>query len=276
MTNLIKKYLIVLQIFSFLFLLSNCKTINKDEVKPQLSDKEIYENGLVSLQKGNFDKAILKFDEITLNYPFSSLTTKTEIMTAYSLYQKNELKKAILKLNNFIEMNPKGEFTKYAHYLLAMCYYVQVSDIGRDPGTSIKALNYFKIIVSKYPDTKYAKDSKIKIQFLKTNLARNELNIGKFYLKKGAPSSSIKRFKFILLNYQNTSVVPETLFRLSEAFLLLGLKDEAIKSSAVLIYNFPNSNRSKISKNLFKEGMKTTKLKDSKSSIKDFIKRIFE
>ena len=70
------------------------------------------------------------------------------------------------------------------------------------------------------------------MQLLENTLAKNELNVGKFYLRKGAPGSSIKRFKSILQNYQSTSVIPETLYRLSEAFLMLGLKDEAIKSSA--------------------------------------------
>ena len=276
MIKLIKKYLIITQIFLFAFLLSSCISTNKDKVTTQLSDKEIYKKGLVFLKSKDFDNAILEFDQVTLNYPFSSLTAKSEIMTAYSLYENNDLKKAILKLNNFLEINPKGELTKYAHYLLAMCYYSQVSDVGRDPGTSIKALNYFKIIISKYPESKYAKDSKLKIQYLKTTLAKNELNIGKFYLRKGIPASSIKRFKSILQNYPNTTIIPETLFRLSEAFLLIGLKEEAKKSSAILIYNFPNNKWSELSKNLYNSKLDFIESKDSKSSIKDFLKRIFE
>ena len=63
-------------------------------------------------------------------------------MSAYSLYQNNDIKKAVLKLSSYIEMNPKGELTEYAHYLLAMCYYAQVSNEDRDPSTSIKSLNY--------------------------------------------------------------------------------------------------------------------------------------
>ena len=140
----------------------------------------------------------------------------------------------------------------------------------------MKALKHFKIIISKYPNTKYAKDSKFKIQYLKTNLAKNELNIGKFYLKKGAPASSIKRFKSILQNYQNTSIIPETLFRLSEALLFIGLKEEAIKSTAILNYNFPNNNWAKQSKKLFEKKLDLAQVKDSKTSLKDYLKKIFE
>ena len=275
MINLIKKKLVILKILYMVFLLSNCSSTNFDKDKSQLSDAEIYSEGLASLKKGDLKNATLKFDDVFLNHPFSSLAPKSEIMSAYSLYQSNEIKKAVTKLISYIEMNPKGELTEYAHYLLAMCYYAGVSSEDRDPGASIKSLNYFKLIVTKFPNTKYAKDAKLKIHFLKNALARNELNIGKFYLRKGAPASSIKRFKFILQDYQNTSVMPETLYRLSEAFLMLGLKDEAIKSIALLNYNFPKNNWTKLSKNLLKNKSELSQNKDDEFSIINYLKDVF-
>ena len=276
MTNNKKKYLNIIQIFFILFLISNCSYFNNQKNNTQLSDKEMYSDGLTSLQKGDFKKANLNFEDISLNFPFSSLASRSEIMSAYSLFENNELKKAIIKLNDFIEMNPKGELTQYAHYLLAMCYYSQISTEGRDPSLTINALNSFRLIETKFPNTKYGKDSKLKIQFLENSLARNELNIGKFYLKKGAPASSIKRFKFILQNYQNTSVIPETLYRLSEALLIIGLKEEAIKSSAILNYNFPDNKWADISKNLFENNLNLAQIKNDELSIIDYFKNIFE
>ncbi len=275
MLNFIKKYLIVLKIIPVVFFVSNCTSTKTNTETSQLSDIEIYSKGLASLKKGDFNTATLEFDDVFLNYPFSSLSSKSEIMSAYSLYQNNDIKKAVAKLSSFIEMNPKGELTEYAHYLLAMCYYSQVSSEDRDPSTSIKSLKYFKLIMTKYPNTTYAKDAKLKMQLLKNTLAKNELNIGKFYLRKGAPGSSIKRFKSILQNYQNTSVIPETLFRLSEAFLMLGLKDEAIKSIALLDYNFPKSNWTSLSKTLLKNKSVQNQQKDNKFSIISYIKDFF-
>ena len=255
--------------------MSNCSSTNFNNEKAQLSDIEIYSKGLASLKKGDLKKATLKFDDVFLNHPFSSLAAKSEIMSAYSLYQSNEIKKATSKLISYIEMNPKGELTEYAHYLLAMCYYAGVSSEDRDPSASIKSLNYFKLIITKYPDTKYAKDAKLKIQFLMNKLATNELNVGKFYLRKGAPASSIKRFKSILQNYQNTSVIPETLYRLSEAFLMIGLKDEAMKSIALIEYNFPKNNWTKLSKNLLKNKSELIQNKNEKFSIINYLKDFF-
>ena len=275
MINFIKKYLFILKIIPVVFLLSNCTSTKTNTEISQLSDIEIYTKGLASLKKGNLTKATLEFDEVFLNYPFSSLSSKSEIMSAYSLYQNNEIKKAITKLNSYIEMNPQGKLTKYAHYLLAMCYYAQVSSEDRDPSTSIKSLNYFRLVITKYPNTDYAKDAKLKIHLLKNTLAKNELNIGKFYLRKGAPASSIKRFKSVLQNYQNTSVIPETLYRLSEAFLLIGLKDEAIKSNALLDYNFPDNTWTKLSKKLLKNKSDLNQKIDSKFSIINYLKDFF-
>ena len=179
-------------------------------------------------------------------------------------------------VSNFIEMNPKDEFSDYAHYLLAMCYYIQISNQGRDPSLSLKALNSFKLITTKYPNSKYAKDSKLKIQFIKNSLAINELNIGKFYLKKNAPASSIKRFKTILQKYQNSSVIPETLYRLTEALSMMGLKKEAIKSNAILKYNFPNSEWSDLSKDILSNISSTSEKESFTSSIKNYFVTIFD
>ena len=275
MINFIEKYLIILKIIPVLFLLANCTSTKTNTEISQLSDIEIYSKGLASLKKGNLSKATLEFDDVFLNYPFSSLSSKSEIMSAYSLYKNDEIKKAVTKLNSYIEMNPQGELTEYAHYLLAMCYYAQVSSEDRDPSTSIKSLNYFRLIITKYPNTDYAKDAKLKIHLLKNTLAKNELNIGKFYLRKGAPASSIKRFQSVIQNYQNTSVIPETLYRLSEAFLLVGLKEEAIKSNALLDYNFPDNTWTKLSKKLLKNKSDLNQTIDGKFSIINYLKDFF-
>ena len=269
-------YIISIKLLTILILLINCSSNKKDNETIISGDIETYKNGLSSLQDSDYSKAVKEFDKLYINHPFSSLAKKSEIMTAYSLYQNNEINKSIRKLKTFNEMNPKDEFSDYAHYLLAMCYYIQISNQGRDPSLSLKALNSFKLITTKYPNSKYAKDSKLKIQFIKNSLAINELNIGKFYLKKNAPASSIKRFKTILQKYQNSSVIPETLYRLTEALLMMGLKKEAIKSNAILKYNFPNSEWSDLSKDILSNISSTSEKESFAYSIKNYFVTIFD
>ena len=269
-------YIISIKLITILILLINCSSNKKDNETIISSDIETYKRGLSSLKDSNYIKAVEEFDKLYINHPFSSLAKKSEIMTAYSLYQNNEISKSISKLKTFNEMNPKDEFSDYAHYLLAMCYYIQISSQGRDPSLSLKALNSFKLITTKYPNSRYAKDSRLKIQLIKNSLAINELNIGKFYLKKNAPASSIKRFKTILKKYQNSSVIPETLYRLTEALLMMGLKKEAIKSNAILKYNFPNSEWSNLGKDILSNISSTSEKESFTSSIKNYFATIFD
>ena len=276
MRHIRNNYIISIKLLTILILLINCSSNKKDNETIISSDIETYKSGLSSLQDSNYSNAVKEFDKLYINHPFSSLAKKSEIMTAYSLYQNNEINKSISKLKTFNEMNPKDEFSDYAHYLLAMCYYIQISNQGRDPSLSLKALNSFKLITTKNPNSKYAKDSKLKIQFIKNSLAINELNIGKFYLKKNAPASSIKRFKIILKKYQNSSVIPETLYRLTEALLMMGLKKEAIKSNAILKYNFPNSEWSDLSKDILSNISSTSERESFASFIKNYFVKIFD
>jgi len=271
-----KNYFTIFKIIPIFLFFVACSSSDKATETKKISDINMYKNGLVFLENSDYDKALIEFESLFLNYPFSSLAIKAEIMSAYSLYQKNEIDKAINKLKFFIEINPKGNLSEYAQYLLAMCYYIQISNKGRDSSINKKALNYFKIIVTKYPNSKYAKDAKIKIEYIRNTLATNELMIGNFYLKRKAPTSSIKRFKLILKEYQNTSVIPETLFRLNEALLMLGLKEEAIKSNAILNYNFPKNEWAMLSKKLLKINSKIEKNYGLTSRISNYIKTIFD
>lgn len=268
-------YTVITRLISILFILVSCSNIENDKKQAIETDVDIYKRALLLIEENDYKSALNEFESLLLNYPFSNLAVKSEITSAYSLYEDNQIQKAINKLNSFIEMNPTGELTIYAHYLLGMCYYIQTSQKGRDASLSLKAINYFQIIETKYPNSKYAKDAKLKILYLKNRLAENELAVGKFYLKKNASGSAIKRFKVILEKFQNTSVIPETLYRLSEALLLTGLKEEAQKSIAILNYNFPKNEWASLSKSLLVNNLNKDIDKGFTQKVKNYFTTIF-
>ena len=268
-------YTLITRLISILFILVSCSNIENDKKQAIETDVDIYKRALLLIEENDYKSALNEFENLLLNYPFSDLAVKSEITSAYSLYEDNQIQKAINKLNSFIEMNPTGELTIYAHYLLGMCYYIQTSQKGRDASLSLKAINYFQIIESKYPNSKYAKDAKLKILYLKNRLAENELAVGKFYLKKNASGSAIKRFKVILEKFQNTSVIPETLYRLSEALLITGLKEEAQKSIAILNYNFPKNEWASLSKSLLVNNLNKNINKGFTQKVKNYFTTIF-
>jgi len=265
---------IIIKLILIPFIIINCSSKNEIEIIEK-SDLEIYNNALSLSLSGNHEKAAIAFDNLNLNFPYSKLSAKAQIMTAYSLYENNEIKKAIINLQSFLEMNPAGEFSEYAQYLLAMCYYIQISNQERDPNLSQKSINNFKILVSKYPKSVYANDAKLKIQYIKNSLASNELSIGVFYLRKNSPLAAIKRFKFIIENHKNTNVIPETLYRLCEALLMISLEEEAKQSKALLNYNFPQNKWSKLSEKLYKSNIDVIEDKTMINSLKNYIKTIF-
>jgi len=269
-------YTLITRLISILFILVSCSNIENDKKQAIETDVDIYKRALLLIEENDYKSALNEFENLLLNYPFSDLAVKSEITSAYSLYEDNQIQKAINKLNSFIEMNPTGELTIYAHYLLGMCYYIQTSQKGRDASLSLKAINYFQIIESKYPNSKYAKDTKLKILYLKNRLAENELAVGKFYLKKNASGSAIKRFNVILEKFQNTSVIPETLYRLSEALLITGLKEEAQKSIAILNYNFPKNEWTSLSKSLLVNNFNKDIDKGFTQKFKNYFTTIFK
>ena len=113
MINIKNTYLISIKLLIFLILLISCSSTEKDSNPLVLKDIQIYKTGLASLQDGNYKKAIIEFDNLSLNHPFSSLAKKSEIMKSYTHYQNKKIKKSINKLKFFIEMNPKDEFSDF-------------------------------------------------------------------------------------------------------------------------------------------------------------------
>ena len=128
------KSLIIIKILLLSFALISCSSNNNAKLSEiaEQTDLEIYKKALSLSMNSEHNKAALEFNNINIDHPYSALTAKASIMTAYSLYENNEINKAKIKLESFIEMNPSDELSGYAHYLLAMCYYIQISNHGRD------------------------------------------------------------------------------------------------------------------------------------------------
>jgi outer membrane protein assembly factor BamD len=118
---------------------------------------------------------------------------------------------------------------------------MQIVDVGRDQKLTELALKALDDVVRRFPDTKYARDAKLKLDFTRDHLAGKEMEIGRYYLKRREYLAAMNRFKRVIENYQTTTHVPEALERLVEINLALGLTSEAKENAAVLGYNYPGS-----------------------------------
>ncbi len=201
----------------------------------------IYNNALDDLQDGNYKKASSGFDEVERQHPYSVWATKAQLMAAFSAYQDNNYELAVLAAQRFIRLHPGNKDVPYAYYLIAISYYEQISDVGRDQENTKQALTALEELVRRFPDSKYARDARLKIDLARDHLGGKEMEIGRYYLNQGQYVAAINRFRVVIENYQTTTHAPEALHRLTEAYLALGVTDEAQTAGAVLGFNYPDS-----------------------------------
>jgi len=202
---------------------------------------ELYNKAMDALVDQNYATAATTFDQVESQHPYSVWATKSQLMSAYALYQDNKYNEAVIAADRFIQLHPGHRDVAYAYYLKAICYYMQITDVGRDQRTTEQALKALDDVVSRFPDSKYARDAKLKLDFTRDHLAGKEMEIGRYYLMRGEYLAAINRFKRVIDNYQTTTHVPEALERLVECDLALGLIAEAKKNAAVLGYNYPGN-----------------------------------
>jgi outer membrane protein assembly factor BamD len=162
-------------------------------------------------------------------------------MSAFASYTAGDVSNARASARRYLDLYPSDKDAPYAQHLIALTYYDNMVDVGRDQATTERALTALREVVSRYPDSDFARDAQFKIDLTLDHLAGKEMEIGRYYLKLGHYTAAINRFQVVADKYQTTSQTPEALHRLVEANLALGLENEALASAAVLGHNYPGS-----------------------------------
>ncbi len=200
---------------------------------------QLYAAGAEQLDQHHWNEGVQYFKEVERQHPYSEWSRRAIMMQAYAHYESNNYEEAVADANRFIELYPGTTAAAYAYYLKAECYFEEILDVGRDQAASQQALSGMREVVRRFPHSEYAEDARLKIDMINDQLGGKEMTIGRWYLRAGDTISAIGRFKTVVDKYQTTSDTPEALYRLVEAYLTLGLVDEAKKNAAVLGYNFP-------------------------------------
>jgi outer membrane protein assembly factor BamD len=219
-----------------------------DTVEPDLGAAEnsepvdqMYNKGLGLIKEGNYKSAAKTFSEVERQHPYSQLATKAILMQAFAQYQRNGYDDAINAAQRFITLHPGNKDTPYAYYLVAISNYERIGDVKRDQSMTKKALEGLEEVSRRYPGTAYAEDAERKAMLARDVLAAKEMEVGRYYVKKGAYLAGINRFKTVVTQYQQTNHTPEALYRLTEGYMALGIQSEAQTAAAVLGHNFPDS-----------------------------------
>jgi len=235
-----KNYLLSALILCLSVGLANCA---KDEASIYLERpvEDIYNYAMDLLLDKDYQMAALTFEEVERQHPYSMWATKAQLMSSYAHYLDNNYDDSVIAAERFVSLHPGHDDTAYAYYLLGLCYYEQISDVGRDQKMTVKALEAFESVVRRYPTSKYSRDAKLKMDLARDHLAGKEMEIGRTYQSLEFYVAAINRFRNVVERYQTTSHVPEALYRLTESYLALGVTKEAEVAAAVLGHNFPGS-----------------------------------
>jgi outer membrane protein assembly factor BamD len=217
---------------------------NNNKKKPRLAYEErpvelLYATGADRLDRHLWSQAVDYFQEVERQHPYSEWSRRAILMQAYAHYEANNYPEAVGDADRFISLYPGNPAAAYAHYLKAICYFEQIVDVGRDQAATGQALDNLREVTQRYPRTEYAADARLKIDMVNDQLAGKEMTIGRYYLRQGDTLAAVGRFKTVVDRYQTTSHTPEALYRLVEAYLTLGLVEEARRNGAVLGYNYP-------------------------------------
>jgi outer membrane protein assembly factor BamD len=211
------------------------------KIIPDVPADTLYNQGLARLHNRDYEAAGKRFADLEKQYPYSQWQPKALLMDTFSLYQGGKYDDAIGSAQRYIGLFPSTPDTPYVYYLEAMSYYNQIPDVAHDQDRAQKAATVFSQLIEKFPKSEYAEDARYKLQVTRDQLAGKEMSVGRFYLNQRNYTAAINRFHEVLAKYQNTRHAEEALERLTEAYLALGITNEAQTAAAVLGHNYPNS-----------------------------------
>lgn len=221
-----------------LALLAACGGNREGAPLDDLSAEQIFERGEQQVSQGNADDAAFTFGEIERLYPYSELTQRALIMQAFSYHRAEDYPNSRAAAQRYLDFYPAEEDAAYAAYLLALSYYDQIDEVGRDQGLTFQALQSLRRVIEGYPESEYARASVLKFDLAFDHLAAKEMEIGRYYLKRGQYAAAVNRFRTVVEDFQTTTHTAEALHRLVESYLSLGLVAEAQTAGAILGHNY--------------------------------------
>ena len=223
--------------------MAGCATTSNNAKKLLTPDPpaKMYATADSFLSRGRYEKAAKKFEDLDRDHPYAPEARRAMVMAAFSYYKAGKYAEAIATGRRYTTLHPGTKEAALAHHIIASSYFDEIRGPQNDQASTRKALAELRILKSRYPNSKYARDADNRIRIAMDSLAAKEMHVGRYYLKRRNYLASINRFKTVVSEYQTTAHVEEALMRLTEAYMALGITNEAQTAAAILGHNFPNS-----------------------------------
>jgi len=200
---------------------------------------ERFDTYIASAKK--FGDAAKQYENVDINHPYSQEARRAILMAAFAYYKAGKYDDAIGAADRYLTLHPGTPEADLAQDIIAMSYYDRVLDPRRDQTNARKALEAYDTLIQRYPESRYAAEARNRTRIMRDLLAAQEMMVGRYYLRHNNFLAAINRFRTVVTDYQTTEQVEEALMRLTEAYMALGIVNEAQTAAAVLGHNFPDS-----------------------------------
>ncbi len=213
------------------------------------SAERFYTEAKDAMNVHDYATAIKHFETLEARYPFGRYAQQAQLEVIYAYYKDNEAVSAVAAADRFIKLYPRHPYVDYAYYLKGLANfntsrglierYVPQDASQRDPGAARQSFQDFSDLVKRFPNSKYTKDASLRMAYLRNNLAKYEVNVATYYMKRGAYVAATNRAKNVVESYQRTPSVPDALGILAKAYKVMGLDDLSADALRVLELNYP-------------------------------------
>jgi len=212
----------------------------------------MYSDAKKKLDDNNFEEAIKQFESLQSHYPYGRYAQQAQLEMAYAYYRQNEAESAIAAADSFIKQYPNNPHVDYAYYVKGLANFN--ADIGlfgssfgedpteRDPKAAQDSFAAFRDLVTRFPSSRYAPDSRLRMQYLLDALAKYEIHVASYYLRRGANIAAVNRAKEVLTEFPNTPSIRDALLILVKGYDAIGMEKLRDDAKRVLDLNFPGSN----------------------------------
>lgn len=213
--------------------------------KPDLVNNDppnvIYGQAEQMIDKGDYEEAARQYEQVDINHPYSQEARRSIVMASYAYYKAGKYDDAVSAADRYLTLHPGTQESDLAQNIIAMSYYDQVLDPKRDQTFARRSLAAYDKLLQRYPNSRYAAEAANRARVLRDLIAASEMQVGRYYLRRNNYLAAINRFRTVVTDYQTTEQVEEALMRLTEAYMALGIVNEAQTAAAVLGHNFPDS-----------------------------------
>lgn len=211
------------------------------------SASKLYAEAASEMDAGSYTRAIELYEKLEARYPFGRYAMQAQLDVAYAHYKAEQPEEAVAAADRFIKLYPQNPYVDYAYYLKGIVNYnrsvgfldkyIPTDPSQRDPGAALDAFADFSELVQRFPDSKYAVDARQRMVYLRNNLARHEVNVARYYIKREAFVAAANRANYVIEHYQRTPAVEDALETLIEAYRALGEDQLARDAQQVLELN---------------------------------------